>query len=132
MLLHPHPPVLCVCYQQESGKRKFLSLSALDHPKDLLTLPQPGICLVWGGFACKFRRLVTHEVLHRHWSDRGNHRPRCAVISCIASTILWIALAISSAPALFLRLLLAIACARHIIQLFTLNNSKYKRETNNS
>jgi len=57
-------------------KRKFLGLSALDHSKDLLTLPKPSICPVWGSFACKFCRLVTHEVLHCHWSDRGNHRPR--------------------------------------------------------
>jgi len=39
----------------------------------------------------------------------------CATTGCIASTILWIAFAISLAPTLFLRLRLAIVCACHII-----------------
>jgi len=39
----------------------------------------------------------------------------CVATGCIASTILWIACAISSAPASFLLLLFAIAWMRHII-----------------
>jgi len=53
-----------------------------------------------------------------------------AATGYIASTILWIAFVISSAPALFLRLLLAIACACHIIQLFTLPSSDYNQNNN--
>ena len=45
----------------------------------------------------------------------------CTTTGCIASTILWITFAISSAPTVFLRLQFAIACARDIVQLLTLN-----------
>jgi len=101
-LLHPHPPILCVCHQQKGSKRKLLCLNALDHLKYLLTLLQPCVCLIWGSLASEFCRLMTHKVLY------------ASATGCIASTILLIAFAISSAPALFLRLLFAIACARHI------------------
>ena len=79
LLLHPHPPVLCLCHQQEGGKGEFLSLRALYHLEDFLTFTQPRACLIRGGFASKLRRLVAHEVLHRHRPNRGNHRPR---LSC--------------------------------------------------
>jgi len=41
LLLHSHPPILCICHQQKGGKGKLLGLSALDHPED------PPLSLVW-------------------------------------------------------------------------------------
>jgi len=70
------PPVLHLCYQQKCGKCEFLSLSTLYYPEDLLTFPQPHICFIWGGLASELHRLMTHEILHCHWSDWWDHRPR--------------------------------------------------------
>jgi len=48
-----------------------------------------------------------------------------AAIGCIAFTIRWIAWVMSSAPTLFILLLLAIVCVRHIFQLFKSHNWSY-------
>ena len=73
LLLHPHPPVLCLGHQQKGGEGEFLRLGALYHPEYFLAFSKPCVCLVWSGFPSELRWLMAHKVFHRHRSDKWNH-----------------------------------------------------------
>ena len=72
-LLHPLPPVLCICHQEKCDKQQPLLIRAFQHSTDLLTFPHLGICLIGSGLARELGRPVFHQIFHRYWPGRCHH-----------------------------------------------------------
>ena len=53
-----------------------VSLYAVDHSTDLLTLSEPSVCLIRSGFARELRGHVSHEILHNHRASGCDHSSR--------------------------------------------------------
>ena len=113
LLLHSRPRVLCISHQQENGKCQLLRLSTCQHPKYFLTFFEPSLGLIRGSLFAELWWLMFQDIFHGHHSS--GLALGCAATGCMASTIWWIACAISSAPVSLLLLLLAIAWMRHIL-----------------